>query len=461
MARFTKFVSIALSAVGIASFAGCASASEIEPGATVVKVWLRDFEDWSNSVMKSVLDDFNADKTDGLHIQYRFITEDAFGDALAAAQDNNSAPDIYQVSYTNLYSEVRNRTVLELDDLLPASSFEDLKASAAELVVYNGHYYAYPQLTEPGAVMYYRKDLLTAAGVDYTNADAWSFDDLYAACAKLKGTMSNRDGKYPMLGFDFGSAGWATQGLQANLTGGDVVLSEDWSEIIIDSQPYKELAAFFAELYSKEYVPATWSTGYNDQIIDLCDGKAAIVYTGSWGIAEIMETYGEEMAEKIGVATIPTLNGGTDKGVTATNGGWSLVIDAKSKNPDAAAKVIEYLAAGENTRAPERYFAAAHYSKTIPRKSIQEKVDATDTSSACPSDWLTVISSIADNAIPESIYSFDINSQVMGLFQGIAIDAIDGIDVTASWNSRISDVINEIRKIIDNNDLAGNNPRLK
>lgn len=457
-----KRLTLFLVAVVLAMTAwGCGAKDDIEPGATVVTVWLRDFEDWSNGVLKGVMDDFNKDKTDGLHIVYRFITDDSFGDALAAAQDNNAAPDIYQVSYTNLYSEVRNQTVLPLNELLPESAFADLKDSAKELVTYDNKYYAYPQLTEPSAVMYYRKDLLTAAGVDYSNAEAWSFDDLYAACAKLKTTMPKRQGKYPMLGFDFGQAGWATQGLQANLTGGDVCLTEDWTEIIVNTQPYKELATFFAELYKNEYVPAAWSTGYNDQIIDLCDGKAAIVYTGSWGIAEILESYGWDMAEKIGVATIPTLTGGKEKGTTATSGGWSFVIDGKSAHPEAAAKVIEYMAAGEDTTAPETYFRAAHYSKSIPRKSIQEKVDAADISSACPPEWLRVTSDIADKAIPESIYTFDINTQVVGLLQGIAIDALDDIGVETSWNNRINGVIAEIEKIMKNNQLAGNNPRLK
>lgn len=431
-----------------------------EDGATVVTVWLRDFEDWSNSVMKSIMDDFNKDKTDGLHISYRFITEDGFGDALAAAQDNGTAPDIYQVSYMNLYSEVRNQTVLALDTLLPTSAFSDLKDSAKSLVTYNGHYYGYPQVVEPAAVMYYRKDLLQAANVDYSKAEEWSFNDLYNACAKLKTTMKKSNGKYPCLMYDFGAAGWATQGLQANLTGGDVCLTEDWSQIVVNSNGYKQLATFFAEMYSNEYVPATWATGYNDQIIDLCDGKAAIVYTGSWGIAEIMETYGAEMASKIGVATIPTLNGGANKGTTATNGGWSLVIDAKTKHANAATKIIEYLAAGEDTTAAERYFAAAHYSKSMPRKSMQAKLDTMDISNVCPTEWLSVVSDIADKAIPESIYTYDINSQVMGLLQAVSIDVLDGSSVEDSWNSRIDDVISEIQKIIDNNDLAGNNPRL-
>ncbi len=443
-------------------FASCGGGNDgPEDGATIVNVWLRDFEDWSNNVMKSVMDDFNKDKKDGLHINYRFITEDGFGDALAAAQDNGTAPDIYQVSYMNLYSEVRNQTVLPLDNLLPSSSFSDLKDSAKSLVTYNGHYYGYPQLMEPSAVMYYRKDLLQTAGVDYSNAEEWSFNDLYAACAKLKTTMQKKNGKYPCLMYDFGAAGWTTQGLQANLTGGDVCLTEDWTQIIVKSNSgYKQLATFFAEMYSNEYVPATWTTGYNDQIIDLCDGKAAIVYTGSWGIAEIMETYGSEMASKIGVATIPTLNGGANKGTTATNGGWSLVIDAKSKNPNEAAKIIEYLAAGEDTTAPERYFEAAHYSKSMPRKSMQAKLDNMDTTAVCPVEWLTVVSDVADKAIPEAIYTYDINTQVVGLLQGVAIDAIDDISVEDSWNSRIDAVITEIQKIVNNNDLAGNNPRL-
>lgn len=146
MKRAGKRLTLFLVAVVLAMTAwGCGAKDDIEPGATVVTVWLRDFEDWSNGVLKGVMDDFNKDKTDGLHIVYRFITDDSFGDALAAAQDNNAAPDIYQVSYTNLYSEVRNQTVLPLNELLPESAFADLKDSAKELVMYDNKYYAYPQ----------------------------------------------------------------------------------------------------------------------------------------------------------------------------------------------------------------------------------------------------------------------------------------------------------------------------
>ena len=87
-------------------------------------------------------------------------------------------------------------------------------------------------------------------------------------------------------------------------------------------------------------------------------------------------------------------------------------------------------------------------------------MDAADISSACPPEWLRVTSDIADKAIPESIYTFDINTQVVGLLQGIAIDALDDIGVETSWNNRINGVIAEIEKIMKNNQLAGNNPRL-
>lgn len=71
-----------------------------EEGATVVTVWLRDFEDWSNEVMTSIMDDFNKDKTDMLHISYRFISEDGFGDALAArAGQRNGARYLSGVLY--------------------------------------------------------------------------------------------------------------------------------------------------------------------------------------------------------------------------------------------------------------------------------------------------------------------------------------------------------------------------
>lgn len=61
--------------------------------------------------------------------------------------------------------------------------------------------------------MYYRKDLLEQAGVDYSDIEEWSFEDLYAACEKLKTVMPQNQGKYPMLGFDFRRSGLGDSGI--------------------------------------------------------------------------------------------------------------------------------------------------------------------------------------------------------------------------------------------------------
>ena len=51
MSRVCKRVALVLVAVVMALTAfGCGKGDDIEPGATVVTVWFRDFEDVSNSV---------------------------------------------------------------------------------------------------------------------------------------------------------------------------------------------------------------------------------------------------------------------------------------------------------------------------------------------------------------------------------------------------------------------------
>lgn len=439
---------------------GCSTKEDIEPGATVVKVWLRSFEDWNSTHFRKVLNEINSDFTDGVHIKYELIEETAFPDKLAAAQQNGTAPDIYQISYQNLFAEYNNGTIKELNDLLPQSAFDDVKDSVMDLVEYGGKVLGYPQLVEASSVFYYNKDYLAAAGITKDPA-TWSFEDLYTACDALidKGVTTSKQGKYPLAGFTADQRSWSTMGLQYGLNNNQEPINENWDKANVKTDGYKEYLKYFAQLFKDGGKRVGGDdTPYNDHIDELCREKVALCISGSWAIAEIMQTY-PEMVDKIGVAPIPTLTGKKDV-TTATNGGWSFVVDANSTNNDAVAKVLGYLASGDTAADKERiysFFESAHFSKVIPRESIQELAD-TRVKGNVPTEWIETCEDISKYAIGESSFSFGIKSEIANI--------IDKVKENAD-NSKINTLIDEyltscekaINDIIKNDSLAGKNPK--
>lgn len=435
---------------GLVCLAGCSGTQQaVEEGATVVTLYAQSFEEWINEYLKKRVDEFNADLTDGIQLEVKFFPDDAFTDAIKVARENKSGLDLYMVSYGNLWSDVKNGLCLPLDDLLDQKYFDDLTDNANELVSYNGKHYAYPTLTEASALLFYRKDLLEAAGV---SAAPKSWTELYDVCAKLKGSLNAA--QYP-LGMPTGQAlGWATWGMQYNTTGG-LVLDDTWTQVRIEEPGYRELAELFYNLYKNGYAPAQQLTakGYNDIIDALCQDKLAMTIAGSWSVAEIMNNY-PTMADKIGVAPIPTIDGG-QSGVTATNGGWTYAIDSGSQHQKEAARVIEWMFCEDAARTAG-FFEAAHYSKTPVNKSVQEYIAAN--AKDVNTEWLQVVTAVSNTAKPEPLFSWDVTVAVMKLFDTVSTYATTS-DFDTLYDKAVEACLSDIASVQARAPL-GENPRL-
>lgn len=447
--RITWVMSIVM-ILGLAgTFAGCGGEkANVEKDATVVTLYAQSFEDWSNEHLQRRVDEFNAIMDDGIQLEVKFFTDSAYNDAITVARENKTGIDLYMISYGNLYSDKRNGLCVPLTDLLKAEHFEDLTDAAKELVIYDGEYWAYPTLIEPSALLFYRKDMLEAAGV---TAVPTSWDELYEACDKLKPTLN--PSQYA-LGLPTGAAlGWATWGMQYNTTGG-LVLDDSWQTIRLDEPGYKELCEFFYTCYHNGYVPVQQltSSGYTDIIEALCQNKLAMTFAGSWSVAEIMQTY-PDMASKIGVAAIPTFDG-NQGGITATNGGWAYAIDATSEHQTEAARVIEWMFCEDAARTAG-YFEAAYYSKTAVNKSVQEYISNAETS--VDPEWVAAVTLASNTAKPEPLFAWDVTSAVMKLFDTVSIYAVDS-QFEDLYNQALPAAQEEIKGVMDRG--LGENPRL-
>ena len=420
-----------------------------EDGATTINMWCADFEEWQNQLNISQRIKFNSIKDDGIQLSQAFIEQNDIDDRLRAARETGSTPDIYMISIGNLYKEVQNGYALDITSYI--DTWDDLIDAAYEGVTYNSKHYGYPICLEPSTLVFYRKDLLQQYGNTTTIPSRW--DEFLALCQTIKANIksSGTKGLYPFdvpKGVD---CAWGTWGMQVAATGG-LAVDDTWStsRLLTEGRDgYTNLGSLWDQLFDKGYVPLS-SGPYNKYITQLCLDKQVMTLAGSWSVSEIVNAY-PELIDKIGIAKVPTFDGNQDK-CLATNGGWVYVVSSSCKNVEKAISVIKYLVAGSDTTRCEEYFAKAYYSKSAPRKSVQEKIEASlSTQTKVPTEWVELINEVTTSSILEPIYPWDISVAIEGYLEACAM----GKGIEAS----LIEADTAIKNIILNSHCAGTNPR--
>jgi len=251
-------------------------------------------------------------------------------------------------------------------------------------------------LVEPSTVLFYRKSLLEAAGI---TAPPKSWEELLTDARAL-----TTDDVYGMnIAQVAGDLGWSSWGLQLNAAG-HLPIADDWSAGRATEQGFKDLAQFYTTLYSEQLMPQEPTYGYADCSF-FGEGTVAMSACGSWALGQLANTWPDTFADTA-VAAFPSIDGDPTK-TTSTLGGWTLTVDSKSDQPQAAADFVNWLLAGDPAIMTS-FFDAAGYSKYPVRVSVNEALAADPVASA--NTALSVVTSdILPYAKPEPAYPWDIS----------------------------------------------------
>ncbi len=437
-------------------FSGCTPPDDIiindreeyfEEGANKVTMWVNDFEEWNNQLNIKQRMDFNDFEDDEIQLEQVFVEVSSFEDLIRSARETNSVPDIYMVSYGNLYKEVVNNYATDLTSYFDTIIWDDLTDNADAAVTYNNSKYAFPILMEPSTMLFYRKDLLLQYG--NTNEVPTNWDDFLVLLETIRTNIQDEGvrGLYPFDVPKGVALGWATWGLQIEASGG-LAISDDWTTSRLNEPGYQNLAELWDNLYANNLVPLS-SGDYTEVINDLCLDKLVFTTAGSWSISTIINDY-PELVDQIGVIPMPTFGDNQDV-TTATNGGWAYVISSESTNKEAAAEVIKYLVA-ENIDKPVEYFEGAKFSKSPTRKSVQTEIQLMlDNQTEVPSEWINTLIEVSNKSELEPIYSWDISIAISRMLENAAL----GNNIA----TEIKNASDEITAIINRENLGNNNPR--
>ncbi len=445
---------LAALAVGALVLSGCSSTSgDTSPGASgntsgnasgdkpaEIIFWQQTFEDYQQAWFKKTVDGFNASQSD-VHVTLQVVPADTWAQKLKTAQAAGTQPDVVTTNYGNIAAGVVNGQFAALDDYMPAESFADIKDNVASFVTIDGKHYAYPMLVEPSTVLYYRTDLVEAAGLD-PNSPPKSWDDL------LKWSSALTDGS--VKGMTIASTApdisWSSWGLQYNSCG-SLPLNADWSASNASDACYADVANFYKALYQSGDMPQQPEVGYADGS-PYGKGEVAMMAGGSWVIGQLKNDY-PDMIGKTMVASFPTKDGGTGE-TTATLGGWTLTLDGKSKNPEASGAFIQYMLAGDPAIMAD-FFKSAGYSKYTVRTSVDEALASDPDASSDP--FMAIISNdIVAYGKAEPGYPWDIS-----LAMGTAIEST--MKGAASAEDSLKDAVASQNDVIAKQKLAGTAPQ--
>lgn len=402
-----------------------------------VTFWQQKFEDYQQKWFTKYVKAFNASQNK-VKVNYVVVPGDVWIQKLKAAQAAGNQPDVATTNYGGIAPGVLNGQFAPLDSLLPKSAFADVKSNVKSFVTVRGKYYAYPMLVEPSAVLYYRTDLAKKAGLDVKNPPkSWP------KLIKWARALNNGSVKGITIASTAPDLGWSSWGLQYNACG-QLPISSDWSKAEATKACYEKLLNFYRALYQGGLMPQQPKVGYADAT-PYGNGEVAMMINGSWAIGQI-KTYFPKLLSKTAVAPMASVDGNQKK-TTATLGGWTLTVDAKSKNKQAAAEFIRYLLAGD-PKIMAGFFKLSGYSKFTVRTSV-DKALANDPQAGKDPFMKIIATRIVPFGRQEPKYPWDVSFAMATAIES----AMKGKQSVKEALEKANDTINSV---IDKQGLAGN-----
>jgi len=233
-----------------------------------------------------------------------------------------------------------HQLAVPLSDYLPKSYWDQFASGLVQGASYKGKVYGSPLFEDQG-FMYYRKDLLSKAGLQPPTT--WEQLESEAKTLVSKGLV-----KY---GFVWQGASY--EGLTCNFmeyltSAGGTATNSDYTKASLDSPAAVKAVTFMRSLITSGATPAAVSTFQEAQSQNIfATGNAAFVR--NWDYAYSNATTpatGKLTASQVGVEPMPAFAGQPTPGYSNI-GGWNMYINPHSKNVAVDLTFIKWLASDQ------------------------------------------------------------------------------------------------------------------
>jgi multiple sugar transport system substrate-binding protein len=307
--------------------------------------------EWGAERARTLIAQFEAENPD-IRIEADFAPWDGLEQRMLVSLRGSNPPDLVDVTNTWNISFAGLGLLQALDPYLwdgfdPDIFYETNWATTQ----YDGQTFGLPFRTDVLALVYNR-DLLADAGLPDRAPDTWE-ELLEFAQALTRDTTG--DGQTDVYGW--GSVGSNTSNVIFRVLpliwqNGGQVLDADNSRSLLHEAPAVEAVQFYADLFAVHGVAPASTMSNNAQEVDrlFINERVAINMTGPWIVPQL-----RDQAPDLDFATAPMVGRGDDR--TVVMGGWNIALSRGARNPEAAARFLEFFVRPENV---------AYYTETLP-----------------------------------------------------------------------------------------------
>lgn len=399
-------------AAGSSGAAGASLASA--PAEKVTLQFWKFSNEIDDAILKGAVTKWNGANS---NIQVKFETfpqPDYSATKLTTAFASGAGPDVFWMSPGQFINYVNNGIAAPLDDIVDKSAYNPASVKGVSV---GGKMYALPFEQEPVG-LYYRKDHFEAAGIKPPT----TWDEFSAAAKAL--TTDKRKGVFievapgPYQNFTWYPFLWSA--------GGEVV-NADSTKSALRTPEAASAFDLWGKLVRDGYAPKK-TTAITADLGPLARGECSMQVCGFWAIGQLKSAFPKEMGN-IGIVALPAPAGGKP---TTVYGGWTQMINAKSKHVEQAKAFTKGMWIDDNAF-PEEW-ACRKGSKFSPRTAINDA--CADVFGGEPHKAFT--DKILPNAKPEPRYPDQIVKAVGDGLQAVmfsgktgeqaAAIAADGID---------------------------------
>jgi len=291
------------------------------------------YQFWTDPAVKPTLmetiDDFEKENP-GIKINLTDLTWSEGHEKIVVAFASGTAPDILELG-SDWVPEFSSQDVL-LDVSIDAKEIQN-NFLMWEPVIYEGKIYGFPWILDT-RVLFYNKKLMRKVGLDPENPP-FTWEELLSYSQKINQL------KPQAYGFGVNSAErhrLYKKFLPFFWGNGGKILSEDQKSSEINSPAGKEALVFYKKLTQQGTIDT-------QRMLDesFKQGKIGFLISGGWLLHDIQKNLPDL---EYGVCLIPKPEKGTHSSFA---GGEFLVINKKTKYPEAALKFIKHLIKSENS----------------------------------------------------------------------------------------------------------------
>ena len=357
-----QLLSFVLVAVMVLSFAAC-SAKKDE---NTLVIWNslateadkeKPENEWFFNKMCKAFEEANP----GVKIKVIYESDQAAAqNKLKAAILGKNAPDIVN-TYAGYTVTTLSDALQDITQYIPKEDMEKITGweTLSKDSKLGNPIYGYPGRGNELGLMFYNKELVSAAGVDLEGEGApKNAQEFKAALQKIKDSgvlpITGVGNPYSTL-FIFGAGSWWTQQV-----GPEVVTSNSLGTTkFADDEAFIEVCDFMYELYADGLLNEDWASAA-DPSAAFYNGEAAMMPDGNWSIAYALEM----MGDKLGVYFVPDFDDDVLYEDAAIGGiGQAYCVTSSCKNPELATKFLSFISNKENV------IAWAKESSSIPHRT--------------------------------------------------------------------------------------------